>query len=116
MSSWKVSPHSCVLARGQKLTTEPSITKCPLLIHLALPPLPQGVRLEDVLRYDSELANPTGLLFSLKKPPTYWQGVGLGGVIVGDQCGFVAGLDRGRGVPLDDFWRKTINCKVADCQ
>ncbi|CAK9785846.1 hypothetical protein CC85DRAFT_287654 [Cutaneotrichosporon oleaginosum] len=88
---------------------EPSSTKCPLLIHLSLPPLPAGVQLEDVLRYDSELANPTGLLFSLKRPPTYWQGVGLGGVIVGDQCGFVAGLDRGRGVPLDDFWRKTVN-------
>ncbi|BEJ11489.1 hypothetical protein CspHIS471_0109110 [Cutaneotrichosporon sp. HIS471] len=88
---------------------ELSVTKCPLLIHLSLPPLPPGVRLEDVLQYDNELSNPTGLLFSLKKPPTYWQGVGLGGVIVGDQCGFVAGLDRGRGVPLDDFWRKTVN-------
>lgn len=97
----------------RKLTSESATTKCPLLVHLSLPPLPAGVHLEDVLRYDSELANPTGLLFSLKKPPEYWQGVGLGGVIVGDQCGFVAGLDRGRGVPLDDFWRRTVNCKLS---
>lgn len=86
-------------------------TRCPLLIHLSLPPLPEGVTLDQVLQYEQELANPTGILSSLKRPKGYWEGKGLGGVIVADQCGLVFGIDGGHGVPMDNFWRKTVHCK-----
>lgn len=91
------------------LTADPVDTHCPLLMHLSLPPLPPGLTLNQVLEYERELANPTGILGSLKRPRGYWEGEGLGGVIVGEQCGFVIGFDKGQGVPLDNFWRKTIH-------
>lgn len=87
------------------------ITNCPLLIHLSLPPLPADVDLKDVKRYDEELRNPSGLRTSLRRPPSYWQQGGLGGVMIADQCGFAIGLEGGTGMKLEDFWRKTCNCR-----
>lgn len=86
------------------------VTHCPLLMHFALPPLPAGVSLEDVMAYDAELANPTGILTSLTRPPRYWDHA-FGGVIVADQCGWAMGVEGGKGVRRDDYWRQSINCE-----
>jgi len=94
------------------IVLEQRASTCPLLIHLALPPLPPGVKLSEIQAYDAELANPTGILTSLTRPPHYWMvREGLGGVIVADQCGFAFGFEQGKGVGLDDFWRKSVNCE-----
>jgi hypothetical protein len=88
------------------------VTTCPLFIHLALPPIPPGVDVADVTRYDEELRHPSGLRMSLRRPPSYWQDAGLGGVLIADQCGIAIGLDGGTGMKLEDFWRKTCNCTL----
>jgi hypothetical protein len=81
-------------------------------MHLSLPPLPAGTQPAEIEAYNAELANPTGILSSLTRPPQYWSArEGLGGVIIADQCGFAFGFEQGKGVGLDDFWRKSINCE-----
>ncbi len=85
-------------------------TTCPLLIYLTLPPLPPGVAPHEIALYENELRNPTGIGMSLTRPPGYWEGLGLGGVAVADQCGWVFGIDGGTGVKIDEFWRKSVNC------
>lgn len=37
--------------------------------------------------------------------------MGLSGVVVADGCGFGFGIEGGKGVRIDDFWRKSVNCK-----
>ncbi|KAK4685270.1 transmembrane E3 ubiquitin-protein ligase, partial [Tremellales sp. Uapishka_1] len=84
-------------------------TSCPLLLYLTLPPLPPGWTAEEIAAYESELHNPTGIRTSLRKPPNYWGGLGLGGVAIADECGWAFGISDGAGVKLDDFWRKSVN-------
>lgn len=55
--------------------------------------------------------DPTGIKVSLPRPPNYWEGVGLGGVIVADQCGWAFGLEGGSGVKIDEFWSRSIECE-----
>ena len=62
--------------------------------------------------YESELRQPSGIAMSLKKLPAYWEGLGLGGVVVADQCGWAYGIEGGTGVVIDDFWRKSVNCEL----
>ncbi|ORY35895.1 hypothetical protein BCR39DRAFT_512893 [Naematelia encephala] len=88
---------------------ESTETRCPLLIHLSLPPLPVGWSSEAIELYESEMRDPTGIRSSLIRPPNYWDGVGLGGVVIADECGWAFGFDRGTGVKIDDFWRKSID-------
>ncbi|KAL1409803.1 hypothetical protein Q8F55_003800 [Vanrija albida] len=88
---------------------EDMATRCPLVIQVSLPPLPAGVHPADVAAYESELSSPTGILTSLARPPRYWEGQGLGGVAVSTECGLAIGFANGRGVPIDDFWRRSIN-------
>lgn len=28
-----------------------------------------------------------------------------------DQCGVVVGFEGGRGIRIDDFWKKSVNCE-----
>lgn len=91
---------------------DPVATTCPLLIYMSLPPLPPGLDPKDVDAYNEELAHPSGLLWSLPKPPQYWQKNAFGIVAIADQCGIALGVDNGRGVGIDDFLRKTINCEL----
>ncbi|WOO79767.1 DSC E3 ubiquitin ligase complex subunit 1 [Vanrija pseudolonga] len=88
---------------------EDMATRCPLVIQVSLPPLPAGVHPADVAAYESELSSPTGILTSLVRPPRYWEGKGLGGVAVSTECALAIGFDNGRGVPIDDFWRRSVN-------
>ncbi|WWC72337.1 uncharacterized protein I206_106299 [Kwoniella pini CBS 10737] len=84
-------------------------TTCPLLIHLTLPPLPSGVTKEEIDFFNSEVQNPTGIKGAIPRPPSYWEvGRGLGGVIVADQCGWVMGIEGGKGVGIDEFWSRSI--------
>jgi hypothetical protein len=87
------------------------LTSCSLLIHLTVPQLPWGIDPTAVEEYERELHDPSGIATSLTHPPNYWDGVGLGGVIVAEQCGWAMGLEGGTGVRLDEFWRKSVNCK-----
>jgi len=80
---------------------------------MTVPPLPHGTSPLELERYEEELLRPTGIRLSLPRPPNYWDGVGLGGVIVADQCGVAIGFEKGKGVRIDDFWRKSINCKLS---
>lgn len=89
---------------------DPVSTTCPLLVYMSVPPLPPGVDPKDVEAYHKELAQPSGLLWSLPKPPQYWQNNAFGIVAIADQCGVALGVDHGRGVGIGDFNRKTINC------
>jgi hypothetical protein len=81
---------------------------------MTVPPLPQGTSPQELERYEEELLRPSGIRLSLPKPPNYWDGVGLGGIIVADQCGVALGFDKGHGVRIDDFWRKSVNCTFTD--
>lgn len=85
-------------------------TTCPLLVYLTVPPLPPGVSADAVALYENELQHPSGIATSLEKPPGYWEGLGLGGVVVVDECGWAFGIEGGTGVMIDDFWRKSVNC------
>jgi hypothetical protein len=78
---------------------------------MTVPPLPHGTSPLELERYEEELLRPTGIRLSLPRPPNYWDGVGLGGVLVADQCGVAIGFEKGKGVRIDDFWRKSINCE-----
>lgn len=80
---------------------------------MTVPPLPHGTSPLELERYEEELLRPTGIRLSLPHPPNYWDGVGLGGVIIADQCGVGIGFEKGKGVRIDDFWRKSINCKLS---
>lgn len=91
-----------------------TITSCPLMVHFSLPPIPAGVSLAAVAQWEEEMASPTGIRSSLHRPPGYWEGIGLAGVAVADECGFVFGIDGGKGVKLDDFWQKSVNCKSGN--
>lgn len=93
--------------------TEDTVTSCPLLVHLTLPPLPPGTTREELELYDAEVRDPTGLRLSLPSPPNYWDGIGLGGVIIADQCGWAFGLEGGKGTRIEEFWNQSINCKSA---
>jgi len=86
-------------------------TSCPILVYMTVPPLPHGTSPLELERYEEELLRPTGIRLSLPRPPNYWDGVGLGGIIIADQCGIAIGFEKGKGVRIDDFWRKSINCK-----
>ncbi|WVQ95739.1 hypothetical protein IAU59_002838 [Kwoniella sp. CBS 9459] len=89
------------------------VTTCPLLIHLTLPPLPRGTSREEIEAYERELQNPTGLLSSMRRPPRYWEsGVGLGGVIVADGCGWAMGIEGGQGMAIYDFWSESVRYAV----
>ncbi|EJT53239.1 RING finger ubiquitin ligase [Trichosporon asahii var. asahii CBS 2479] len=92
---------------------DPTTTTCPLLMYMSVPPLPPGVDPKEVEAYHKELAEPSGLLWSLPKPPQYWQNNGFGIVAIADQCGVALGVDKGRGVGVGDFNRKTINSPRA---
>lgn len=35
-------------------------------------------------------------------------------MIVADQCGVAVGFDGGKGVRIDDFWRKSVNCESSE--
>ncbi|WWD20527.1 hypothetical protein CI109_105003 [Kwoniella shandongensis] len=86
------------------------VTTCPLLIYMTLPPLPKGVSPFEIEAYERELQNPTGIRSGMRRPPGYWEsGVGLGAVVVADGCGVVLGLEGGKGLGIDDFWRKSVN-------
>lgn len=78
---------------------------------MTVPPLPHGTSPHELERYEEELLRPTGIRLSLPRPPNYWDGAGLGGVMVADQCGVAIGFEKGKGVRIDDFWRKSINCE-----
>ena len=60
--------------------------------------------------WEDEARDPSGIALSLDRPPGYWEGIGLGGVVVADECGWAFGLDGGTGVKIDDFWRRSVNC------
>ncbi|KAK8850346.1 hypothetical protein IAR55_004264 [Kwoniella newhampshirensis] len=86
------------------------VTTCPLLIYMTLPPLPKGVSPLEIDAYVKELQNPTGIRSGMKRPPGYWEsGTGLGGVLVADGCGVILSMEGGRGLGIDDFWRKSVN-------
>ena len=99
-------------------TVNPSIyTKCPLQIHLTLPPLPPTTSLTQLKQYQAEQIDPTGLGWSLPRPPGYWEtGSGLGGVIIAEECGWGFGIEGGNGIAIDDFWRKSVNCGYIHCR
>ena len=99
------------LVKDLKLITDETITSCPLLVHLSVPPLPSETTQKEIELYDAEIHNPTGLRVSLPHPVNYWEGVGLGGVIVADQCGWAFGLEGGTGIKIDEFWDRSINCE-----
>jgi hypothetical protein len=80
-------------------------------MHFALPPLPPGVSPAAMELYEGEMREPTGIKVSLPAPPNYWEGVGLGGVLVADQCGWAFGLEGGKGVTIDGFWARSLNCR-----
>ena len=82
-------------------------------MHLTVPPLPIGVTQAEMELYEAEMREPTGIKLSLPTPPHYWEGVGLGGVLVADQCGWAFGLEGGKGVPIDDFWARSLNCESS---
>lgn len=88
-----------------------TVTSCPLMVHLSLPPIPAGSSPGAVAQWEEEIANPTGIRSSLHRPPSYWEGIGLGGVAVADGCGFAFGIEGGKGLRLDDFWKKSVNCE-----
>jgi hypothetical protein len=89
---------------------------CPLLIHLAVPPLPPGLDRNQYDAYEDELEHPTGILPSMKRPMAYWQAQpGLAGVAVADGCGIAIGFDRGRGVEMADFWNASVHCELSSC-
>ena len=93
-----------------------TVTSCPILVYITVPPLPHGTYPQELERYDQEVSDPSGIRFSLPKPPNYWDvtsGVGLGGVIVADQCGVVVGFEGGKGIRIDDFWKKSVNCESS---
>jgi hypothetical protein len=90
-------------------------TSCPILVYMTVPPLPQGTSPQELERYEEESLRSSGIRLSLPKPPNYWDGVGLGGIIVADQCGVALGFDKGHGVRIDDFWRKSVNCTFSCC-
>jgi hypothetical protein len=79
---------------------------------MTVPPLPHGTSHHELERYEEELLRPTGIRLSMPRPANYWDGIGIGGVIVADQCGVAIGFEKGKGVRIDDFWRKSINCKL----
>ncbi|WVQ85781.1 hypothetical protein IAT38_007948 [Cryptococcus sp. DSM 104549] len=86
------------------------VTTCPLLIHLALPPIPPHVHPSAVSSYLSELSHPTGILSSIPAPPLYWQaGSGPALIAVADTCGWALGVSSGKGIPIDTFWRSSIS-------
>ncbi|WVQ74741.1 hypothetical protein IAR50_004346 [Cryptococcus sp. DSM 104548] len=85
------------------------ITTCPLLVYLTLPQIPAHLSKADIEAYERELAHPTGLLATMKRPPGYWEvSPGLGGVVVADQCGWALGIEGGKGIPVDEFWKSGI--------
>ncbi|RXK41711.1 hypothetical protein M231_00946 [Tremella mesenterica] len=88
---------------------EQTQTSCPLYIHFTLPPFSIHGTKSEIELYEDELQNPTGLRLSLPRPPRYWEGIGLGGVIIADQCGWAFGLEGGKGLGIEDFWRKSGN-------
>jgi hypothetical protein len=89
---------------------EPRASSCPLLIHLSVPPIPPGVTQAELQAYEAELANPTGILSSMTRPPAYWNSrPGMGGVIIADQCGFAYGIEHGKGMGIEEFWSKSLN-------
>lgn len=91
-------------------------TTCPLLIHLALPPIPSASLSAEIQAYHAEISNPTGLLASMKRPPGYSQlPPGLGGVVVADGCGWALGVEGGEGLEVDDFWRREVDCAFKFC-
>ena len=106
-----VRPDGKLRARSELKADTSMATTCPLLVHLTVPPLPPGVSPEIIELYDSELRHPTGIRADLPTPPGYWQGLGLGGVIVADQCGWAMGIEGGTGLRVDEFWRKSMNCE-----
>ncbi|WRT70497.1 uncharacterized protein IL334_007495 [Kwoniella shivajii] len=86
------------------------LTTCPLLIHLTLPPIPSTISKQELDFYNSEIQFPTGIKASLPIPPAYWQvGKGLGGVIIADQCGWIMGIEGGKGIGIDDFWDRSVS-------
>ena len=91
---------------------DPAETTCPLLVYLTVPPLPPGVTRDAIAIYENELRRPSGIAMSLEKPPNYWEGIGLGGVVVADECGWAFGIEGGTGLKIDDFWRKSVNCEL----
>lgn len=91
-------------------TAAMTTTSCPLLVHLTAPPLPPGWTPQAMDLYQQELSDPTGLKWSLQRPPEYWEGIGLGGVAVADGCGWAFGIEGGKGVGVDDFWARSLNC------
>lgn len=97
----------------RELMVDETTTRCPLLVHLTVPPLPVGTSAELLEMYESEMHDPTGIRISLPHPPSYWEGTGLGGVLVADQCGWAYGLEGGKGVKIEEFWSRSINCKLA---
>lgn len=82
-------------------------------MYFTLPHLPPGISSAEVALYDHELHDPTGIRSSLKRPPNYWDGVGLGGVIVADECGWALGIEGGKGVRIDEFWSKSVSCECT---
>ena len=64
--------------------------------------------------YEKEMHDPTGIRVSLPRPPNYWEGKGIGGVLIADQCGWAFGLEGGKGVQIDEFWSRSINCELAN--
>jgi hypothetical protein len=87
-------------------------TTCPIIMQLQIPPLPRHVTLAQIEQYEAEVRDPTGIGMSIPRPPGYWEASpGLGGVIIADGCGWAFGVSGGTGVPIDDFWRKSLNCR-----
>jgi len=101
---------------GQLIATDVTATRCPLLVYMTLPPLPYGTSLEAIRRYDEEMHRPSGIGSSIPRPPEYWEGIGLAGVAVADECGFALGFEKGTGVKIDQFWRKSVNCQSTSSQ
>lgn len=99
-----------MMSQHEPTTAEQTETKCRLLAHLTLPPLPPGTTQEEIELFEAEQRDPTGIRISLPRPPGYWEGTGLGGVLVADQCGYAFGLEGGSGVRIDDFWQRSVNC------
>jgi hypothetical protein len=92
------------------LTEAITMTRCPLLLYLTLPPLPAGISHEAFELYEAELRHPTGILRSLVVPPGYWEGFGLNGVAIADGCGWSFRIEGGTGLPVDQFWNMSVNC------
>lgn len=82
---------------------------------MRLPPLPSYYTAAELEAYEAELRNPTGILSSLRKPPSYW-GDGFGGVMIAEGCGWALGIEGGSGVKIDSFWNDSIVCEsIVSC-